>query len=58
MNAYQRAKERARNRALDFQFDFCNNNYSYEDLVCWQAYFQRIAKRYGLMEEFRENGII
>ena len=58
MNAYQRAKERARNKAVEWQNDFCDHNYSYGELVYWQDYFERLAKRYGLVEEFRENGII
>ena len=55
---YQRAKEEARNRAIEWQLDFDNHNYSYEELAYFSAYFERLAKRYGLVTEFRENGII
>lgn len=58
MNKYQMAKEKARNKTIEWQSDFCNHNYSYGELVCWQSYFERLAKRYGLVHEFRENGII
>ena len=58
MNKYQRAKERARNKAVEWQNNFCEHNYSYGELVYWQDYFERLAKKYGLVEEFRENGII
>lgn len=58
MNAYQKAKERARNKAVEWQHDFCDQNYYYSELVCWQKYLERTAKRYGLVREFRENGII
>lgn len=58
MNAYQRAKDRARNMAVEWQSGFCDKNYSYGELAYWQDYFSRLAKRYGLVREFRENGII
>lgn len=58
MNKYQRAKAKARNEAVEWQMGFCDHNYSYGELVYWQGYFERLAKRYGLVEEFKENGII
>ena len=58
MNRYQIAKESARNKAIEWQASFENNNYSYSELAYWSDYFNRMAKRYGLVEEFRENGII
>ena len=58
MNIYQRAKEKAREKAVEWQSSFENHNYSYGELAYWNNYFNKLAKRYGLMEEFRENGII
>ena len=58
MNAYQRAKERARNKAVEWQSGFCDQNYSYGELAYYGEYFSRLAKRYGLVREFKENGII
>lgn len=58
MNTYQIAKERARNKAIEWQMDFNNHNYSYGELAYYGDYFERLAKRYGLVKEFRENGII
>ena len=58
MNAYQRAKENARNKAIEWQYEFGNHNYSYGELAYYSGYFERLAKRYGLVKEFRENGII
>jgi hypothetical protein len=58
MNAYQKAKARARDKAVEWQNGFCDNDYSYGELAYWQGYFSRLAKRYGLVEEFKENGII
>ena len=57
MNKYQRAKQRARDKAVEWQTDFKNHNYSYGELVYWQEYFERLGRAYGLLTEFRENGI-
>ena len=58
MSKYTRAKENARQKAMDWQTEYYNNNYSYRELIAFAEYFTRLAKRYGLMTEFRENGII
>lgn len=58
MNRYQKAKARARDKAVEWQSDFCDQNYSYGELVYWADYFRGLAKRYGLVREFEENGII
>jgi hypothetical protein len=58
MNKYTQLKERARDKAIEWQNDFNNHNYSYGELAYYGEYFKRLAKRYGLVGEFRENGII
>lgn len=58
MNTYQIAKERIRDRAVEWQNSFSEHDYSYGELVYWQGYFERLAKKYGLVREFIENGII
>lgn len=58
MNAYQKAKERARGKAMEWQTTFNEHNYSYEELVEWQEHFEKLGRRCGLLAEFRENGII
>lgn len=58
MNEYQKRKNAAREKAIAWQADFENHNYSWGELAEWGDYFTRLAKRYGLTEEFRENGII
>lgn len=58
MNAYQRAKNKARDKAIEWQHSFNENNYSYSDLAYYTDYFTVLAKRYGLVREFRENAII
>lgn len=58
MNAYQKAKGKAMDEAIMWQLDFNNHNYSYEELAYYGEYFERLARKYGLLKEFRENGII
>jgi hypothetical protein len=58
VSSYQERKEAARNKAIAWQMDFENHNYSYGEIAYFQNYFEQLGKRYGLLEEFRENGII
>ena len=58
MNKYQKSKENVRNTAIEWQHDFNNHNNSYDELAIFSDYFYNLAKRYGLIKEFRKNGII
>ena len=58
MNNYRAAKEKARQETIDWQDYFRETSMSWGELVYWQNYFETIGKRYGLLTEFRENGII
>lgn len=58
MNKYQKGKEKARNEAVDWQAGFAHRNYSYGELAYFSDYFEAKAGRYGLVREFKENGII
>ncbi len=58
MNNYQKGKEKARQEAIKWQADFCNHNYDMVECLRWLWYFEKLAKRYGLSAEFKENGII
>lgn len=44
--------------AKEFQSSFNDHDYSYSELLERQAYFEKMGKRYGLLKEFKENGII
>lgn len=57
MNNYQKYKEIARNEAIAWQLDFNNHKYSYSELAYFGEYFYKLGKKYGLLKEFRENGI-
>ena len=57
MSKYYERKEEIRQQAIDWQLDFSNRNYSWGELADWNDYFYKMGKRYGLLKEFRENGI-
>lgn len=54
---YARNKAVARQEAIDWQNDFGNHNYSYGELVEFGEHFEKLGRKYGLLKEFRENGI-
>jgi hypothetical protein len=58
MNYYQRKKQIVRDLAIEWQLSFEKHNYSWSDIADWGSYFERLGRRYGLLREFRENGII
>ena len=58
MNEYQKRKAAARERAIEWQAEFPEHNYSWGELAYYGAYFTKQARKYGLTAEFRENGII
>lgn len=55
---YREKKAKAREEAIRWQAEFQDHDYSYSELVYWQAHFEKLGKRYGLTREFKENGII
>ena len=58
MKKYQIEKEKARQQAIEWQQNTNNYNWTYQDICYYTERFNRLAKRYGLVEEFKENGII
>ena len=54
---YAERKENARQIAIDWQLNESDYPYSYGGLAILTDYFFRLGKRYGLLREFRENGI-
>lgn len=53
---YEGKKEVARDIAKEWQA--FEDDYSYSELQGWQNFFEEIGKAYGLIGEFKENGII
>lgn len=58
MSRYMRGKENARQEAKDFQATFSEESYTWTELAITGARFEKLARRYGLIREFRDNGII
>lgn len=58
MSNYEKRKAKAREKAVFWQGFFSDVSLSYSELVFWQGYFYKLAKRCGLVKEFRENAII
>ena len=57
MKSYQERKAAAMETAVQWQYESMDYQYSYEGLIILQEYFYKLGKRYGLLTEFRENGI-
>lgn len=55
---YQQKKEAARQEAIDWQYEAAEQNLSYGELADAQEHFEGLGRRYGLLQEFRENCII
>lgn len=55
---YQRAKARARDAAIIYQNDAERVGMSYGEAAAIAEYFEKLARRFGLLREFRENAII
>lgn len=57
-NKYQIKKYETRQEAIEWQTESNQKNFSYEELSKFNDYFYKKGKRYGLLREFKENGII
>ena len=54
---YASNKAVARQEAIDWQNNLFRDNRSYKELAEFGEHFEKLGKRYGLLKEFRENGI-
>ena len=54
---YEMKKEMARQEAIDWQNTLFGDSRNYEDMQEATEYFEKLGRRYGLLKEFRENGI-
>lgn len=55
---YAARKAAAREQAIDWQMWQSEQNLSYGELAAYQAHFETLGRRFGLLQEFRENAII
>lgn len=53
-----KTKEEARELAVDWQNWQSQKSMSWQEVSEWGAYFEEVAKKFGLTKEFQENGII
>lgn len=58
MNNYQKAKAAAHEKAVEFSLTCGEKDLSYAELAEIGNEFYRLGRRYGLLREFRENGIL
>lgn len=58
--SYKRCKEKARQIAIEWSLAFAEREEGWymSELANWTEYFRKVGKRYGLLKEFSENGII
>ena len=58
MKTYKEQKEVVRQEAINYQIEKMGVSMSYAELYEAQQYFEKLGKRFGLLKEFRENGIL
>lgn len=55
---YEMAKRKARQKAIDYQVEQSEKSMSYGELAEQQNSLYKLGKRYGLIKEFKENGVL
>lgn len=58
MNYYQKKKEELRQEAIEYKRQAIEQNFSWWDINDYLHDLEPRAKKYGLLKEFRENGVI
>lgn len=58
MSKYLIGKGNARQRAKDWQLWASEQSLSYGELAYYSNHFEKLGRRYGLIKEFKENGIL
>ena len=58
MNYYQKKKQELREEAIEHQRQVSEQNLSWWDIYDYLEHLETQAKKYGLIKEFRENGVI
>lgn len=53
-----KTKDEARQEAINYQYRISRQNLSYGETILWQSEFVKLAKKFGLVKEFKDNGII
>lgn len=58
LTPYEKKKSLARQLAYDWQLDHQTQPHSWQWCIDWYARWERIGRKYGLIREFKENGIL
>lgn len=58
INKYTRGKAKTREYAMQLQADLSENSTSYAELAEIQTKFKKLGTQYGMIREFKENGLI
>lgn len=58
MSRYEKEKAAAREAAIEWQLSFNERPMFWSDLAEASERFEKLGRRFGLMREFKENGII
>lgn len=58
MNYYKKKKEELRQEAKEHQRQVSELSLSWWEFCDYQEHLETLAKKYGLLKEFRENGAI
>ena len=53
-----KSKHEARQYAIEWQAEQNKESLTYLELGYWGDYFHKLGRRFGLVREFKENGII
>jgi len=53
-----KTKGEARQTAIDWQHWQSNKSLSYGEMNIWSEFFRKLGKKFHLIREFKENGII
>lgn len=53
-----KTKEEARQYGIDWQHEIAPKQMSYAEIISWQGILRHLARKFGLVREFRENGIL
>lgn len=56
--SYQQYKADARQKAIEWSWEISSLSLSYSQISDIQHYFYQLGRKYGLLREFAENGII
>ena len=53
-----KTKDEARRKAINFQNWQSEQSISWREVIEWKIYFKKLASKFKLQKEFKENGII